>query len=147
MTAIAHETFDPSFTAWINTAALDEIYSEYSDNYKSVHGIRPRWVPVFESHEEAADAFIRLGEEADAEAKRQEEEDARAIAAFETRVAEVIAIGAGDRETAIRWLFQGWLRRDVPGLQDIENWLWNLNLLHTTFGKQLAREVCEMYGF
>lgn len=83
----------------------DELGATYWDFYKEVHGIRPRWV----NHDEATVEWYRaelesLQREADAQWEEQLVREGEAIAQFEVTVAELIASGAGDRATAIRWL-------------------------------------------
>ena len=85
----------------------DELGSIYWDFYKEVHGCRPRWV----NHDEATVEWYRaelesLQREADAQWEEQQVQEAKAIAQFEVTVAELIASGAGDRATAIRWLHE-----------------------------------------
>ena len=83
----------------------DELGSTYWDFYKEVHGIRPRWV----NHEEATvewyrDALERLQREAEVLWELEQVQEAEAIAKFEKSIDSLIAAGAGDRATAIRWL-------------------------------------------
>ena len=82
-----------------------------SDLHKDARGFRPR-----------SEAFWATFATADADGKqaiwdglikemedRQSEELAaehRALANFEARIAEYVALGASDRETAIRWILQ-----------------------------------------
>jgi hypothetical protein len=83
----------------------DELGATYWDFYKEVHGIRPRWV----SHEEATVEWYRaelesLQREADAQWEEQLVREGEAVAEFEKSVESLIAAGAGDRATAIRWI-------------------------------------------
>ena len=84
-------------------ATLDEMHEHYSDFYKEVHGIRPRWV-TFTSIKEAGEAILRLEAEAKIVFAQKEREQAEAAEAVEKLIASLIASGAGDRATAIRWL-------------------------------------------
>ena len=79
---------------------------DYSDRFKEVNGIRPslngleNWtVENFNS------AFSRLKAEAEVKAKTQQVYEFRAIVALENRIRDLIKAGAGDRETAISWIF------------------------------------------
>ena len=83
----------------------DELGATYWDFYKEVHGIRPRWV----NHEEATVEWYRaelesLQREADAQWEEQLVREGEATAVFEKSVESLIASGAGDRATAIRWI-------------------------------------------
>ena len=57
MTQVTRPNFTPEVIEWFNNpeTTLEEIYSEYSDAYKSIQGIRPRWVAVWSTKEAAAD--------------------------------------------------------------------------------------------
>ena len=85
----------------------DELGATYWDFYKEVHGIRPRWV----NHDEATvewyrDALERLQREADVLWELEQVQEAEAIAKFEKSIDSLIAAGAGDRATAIRWIHE-----------------------------------------
>ena len=85
----------------------DELGATYWDFYKEVHGIRPRWV----NHEEATAEWYRAElERLQLEADLKWEEDSRleaeASVRFEKSVESLIASGAGDRATAIRWIHE-----------------------------------------
>jgi hypothetical protein len=83
----------------------DELGAVYYDFYKEVHGIRPRWV----NHEEATIEWYeseleQLQLQADIQWQEQQVRDAETIGVVEANIAELIASGAGDRATALRWL-------------------------------------------
>ena len=81
----------------------DVLYSEISDASKDANGFRTR-LDVSEYSvkelEDLADYYWKAASEA---ADEDERAYVRAIAKFEANIASVIASGAGDRETAIRW--------------------------------------------
>jgi len=77
------------------------------DLYKDVHGIRPRWINFDAMTLEDLEAFMDgLLEDLQEENERRAIEEAHAIQKFEKLIADTIQNGAGDRETAIRWLKQ-----------------------------------------
>jgi hypothetical protein len=85
----------------------DELGATYWDFYKEVHGIRPSWV----NHEEATVEWYRaelesLQREADAQWEEQQIREGEATAVFEKSIDSLIASGAGDRATAIRWIHE-----------------------------------------
>jgi hypothetical protein len=85
----------------------DELGATYWDFYKEVHGIRPSWV----SHEEATVEWYRaelesLQREADLKWEEKQVREGEAVAVFEKSVESLIAAGAGDRATAIRWMHE-----------------------------------------
>lgn len=80
--------------------------------HKSAYGFKPRWEWDEMSDSDLDAEAERLSVEAKAEAKREDEREALRVAEFEGMVADTIAAGAKDRETAIRWL------RDAEGATD-----------------------------
>ena len=111
-------------TAWFTTVSDPAHWSQYgiynieqyerhslisyiSDVSKDARGYRTRlnWDEYsMEELEAIADDFT---EELRREIKREEEREQECIAEFERLVKECIAMGAGDRETAIRWIVEG----------------------------------------
>lgn len=84
---------------------LAELASEFSDFYKDAYGHRPHGVDVSNwTEDDFRKEFARLREVCDANAIAENEWHQRAIAAFEARIAKIIAIGAKDRAKAIEWL-------------------------------------------
>jgi len=80
----------------------------YVDLYKSVHGIKPRWVNFDDmSDEELKQDYDNLLVALDEENARQAEAEKRAVKEFEALVESTIACGAGDRKTALRWIRDG----------------------------------------
>lgn len=93
------------------------------DIYKSAHGFKPRHINFSEMSDAELDAFAdRTIRENEIEMAREEAEQAEAAAKFEARVSDVIASGAGNRETAIRWIMQG------EDADDLEHLAWSLGL-------------------
>jgi hypothetical protein len=83
----------------------EELQSIYWDMYKDAHGIRPRHVDTTHWTEEMFVAEFEALELA----IRQEEllrafNEGQAIERFEVRMANLMATGAQDRATAIRWI-------------------------------------------
>lgn len=78
------------------------------DLHKDARGFRPsaEWDAMFNSASPARQQAIwdMLCEELDESMLTEERQHAAAIVAFEVRVADLIAAGAGDRATAIRWI-------------------------------------------
>lgn len=85
----------------------DRLISYISDVSKEARGYRERlnWDAYsMEELEAIADGFT---EELRVEMQREEERQQESIADFERLVKQYIETGAGDRETAIRWIVQG----------------------------------------
>lgn len=97
---------------WSNTATVidigidirDDYIAQYSDMYKDAYGFRPRFDYSNWSLADFEKEFEYLGHEI----KRRIEADDiaydNAAVVFENRVANTIALGAGSRENAIRWI-------------------------------------------
>jgi hypothetical protein len=86
--------------------SLADLKTTYWDLYKEVHGIRDRggWVmdsPDAAFVQAAIDLLHREGVEVFAEEKRQQ---AEAVVRFEKHIAMLINMGAGNRESALRWM-------------------------------------------
>lgn len=79
----------------------------FSDLYKDVHGVRPREHEFYdatttdERRQEIWDYYCQMLDE---ELKREQNQKALAVEKFEDRLFRLIVLGAGDRETAIRWM-------------------------------------------
>ncbi|AGR47723.1 hypothetical protein PHIM7_70 [Sinorhizobium phage phiM7] len=99
------------------TELLEIIVNQHKDAY----GFKPR-----------GEAYVRLTKLSLIELRKEaeylqaaveraisddEEREARAVAKFEQLVAETIELGAGNRETAIRWIIQGEGEDDLEFLE------------------------------
>lgn len=82
---------------------LEELECIYCEMYKDVHGIKARWYRA-ESVEQARRDIEALSIEAAREAQREREAQDAAAVRFEERVQATIKMGAGNRETALRWI-------------------------------------------
>jgi hypothetical protein len=85
----------------------EELQSIYWDLYKDAHGIRPRHVDTTHWTEEMFSAEFQALELV----IRQEElqrafREGQAIERFEARLANLMATGAQDRATGIRWIME-----------------------------------------
>lgn len=125
----------------VTTVAEFELYmaqATWSDAYKDAYVFRPRidtssWTLAdFQSDLESLSATIQQN------IAEEREEAARAVAAFEARVAEVIESGAGDRATALRWLWQADNSENPWNKQDVEHWVYNQGFLFTDEGRALV---------
>jgi hypothetical protein len=96
--------YDAAFNAPVSRR--DELAQIYSDMYKDAHGFRPRidWRNMTEAELEAACDALQPEIEKSIEEERAAQDEA--AKRFEARITQTIATGAGDRETAIRWIDQ-----------------------------------------
>lgn len=88
-------------------ATLEDMQGAYSDLYKDVYGFRPRGSAIWDNYEALGQEIEYLYGELERVVEREKAEQVIAVAAFEQRVSETIATGAGSREDAIRWIAQG----------------------------------------
>jgi hypothetical protein len=89
---------------WDQMTALEQAASTYSDMYKDAYGFRPRNNTSDWTLETFQAEFDRMQDIIDADVIEKQAAQERAIQRFETRVQSVIDSGAGDRETALRWI-------------------------------------------
>jgi len=129
----------------MTTDDRSQFYSDYSDFYKSVHGIRPRWMASFfdtATAEEIDKEFQLLGQQAEVEAKAEAEREAKAIADFNTELTNLmVKYGAQDRATALRWMTD---TETFYSGQDVESWVWNKGILFTDTGRALVEELKQI---
>lgn len=82
-----------------------------------------------------ADYISEAVTEAQAEEKAAEE---RKLKAFKSEVKDIINIGAGDEETALRWMTQ---TETFHHIQDVEHFVWNRGILFTKYGRDLVKKL------
>lgn len=127
-----------------------ELIQVYSDFHKDAYGFRPRYdyhSYTLEQLEADFDYFAQLCEE-----KRiaEEKAEAQAIIVFEQRIAQMMSIGANDRQTALKWLYEG--EGYVIGAidsweqQNIEYFIWcqGIYAFGEGYGIKLLNEITEM---
>lgn len=79
-----------------------------------------------------------IGEQVKATMDREAAEEQRALSEFQSLVEETIKLGAGDEETALRWLTQN---DEFYHGQDVEHWVWNRGILFTDYGRDLVKRL------
>jgi hypothetical protein len=85
----------------------EELQSIYSDMYKDAHGFRPRHVDTTHWTEEMfSEEFAALELVIRQEELQRAFAEGKAAARFEARVDDLMATGAKDAETAIRWIME-----------------------------------------
>lgn len=91
--------------SWEQMTVLEQYAVQYWDMYKDAHGFRPRGIDTsswteadFKRQFESLEKTIEEGE------KIRREDEARAVVKFSKRIEETIMSGAGDRETALKWI-------------------------------------------
>jgi hypothetical protein len=78
-----------------------------SDMFKEANGFRPKHYKEWWTAEELKEKYAMLQQDIDDSIKREQYAEKQAVKKFKKLIKETISYGAGDRETAIRWLVQG----------------------------------------
>jgi hypothetical protein len=101
------ETEMQEFKSWEQLSDLERAQCTYWDMYKDAYGVRPRGIDTSAWTLEQFDAeFKILGRAIEQEEIARTQAEAEATAKFEQHVTNTICMGAGDRETALRWIME-----------------------------------------
>jgi len=92
---------------WDSMSRKEQLAASHYDFYKSVHGVRPRWYD-YDTMTEAdlEQAMEELAIQSEIQEKLEAEAEAVAIQKFESRIQELMGMGASTREQAIQWITQ-----------------------------------------
>ena len=120
-----------------------------SDLHKDARGFRPRselfwatWATQDADGKQAIwDGLIRELDQAQAEEAQREKE---ALAEFKSQITAVIAAGAGNRITALRWITS---TETFYHRQCVEGWVYSQGILFTDYGRELVEELMEIVTF
>ena len=119
-----------------------------SDLHKDARGFRPHvafsegWAQSDDDNKQAIwDGLLRELDHVQAEEAHAAEV---AIADFEATVGEFIEAGAGDRETALRWMT---MEETFYMKQDVESWVYGHGFLFTSHGKAVVEELMKIITF
>lgn len=119
-----------------------------SDLHKDARGYRPSqyfwegWKEL--SDEGQKEIFDMLSEELEIREQDEREMEQRAIKTFEARIADVIKLGAGNRQTALRWIAS---QEKFYHSQSVEHFVWEQGILFTDYGKKLLNELLEIVEY
>lgn len=103
--ALAAQTQE--FPSWEEMSDVEQLHSIWWDAYKDAYGFRPRGQDVGHwTAEDFRSELDRLGEEIDRAEKQRRADEAEAVVRFSKRIEKTIKSGAGDRETALRWIME-----------------------------------------
>lgn len=90
-------------------AQREELQSIIWDVAKDATGIRPRWIDFENSTiAELEDTLKLYSNMAEEQAEEDAKVEAAAVAEYEQEIQAFIEMGAGDRETAVRWYVEAW---------------------------------------
>tara|TARA_Y100001973_G_C5207884_1_gene342983 strand:- start:1607 stop:2011 length:405 start_codon:yes stop_codon:yes gene_type:complete len=119
-----------------------------SDLHKDARGFRPHaafcegWAQSDDDNKQAIwDGLLRELERHQAwEAMRERE----ALSEFQAELESIIDLGAGDRQTALRWMTQS---ETFYHSQDVEGWVFSRGILFTDYGRDLVDELMDIVTF
>ena len=119
-----------------------------SDLHKDARGFRPHaafiegWEQSDDENKQAIwDGLVRERERHQAwEARIQDE----CLAEFEAEIQTCIDMGAGDRQTALRWMTS---EETFHHSQDVEGWVFRRGILFCDFGRELVKELMDIVTF
>ena len=119
-----------------------------SDLHKDARGFRPHaafmegWNSSDDENKQAIwDGLIRELERHQAwEAIRERE----ALSEFQGELEILIESGAGDRQTALRWMTE---TETFHNSQSVEHWVFRRGILFTDFGRELVKELMDIVTF
>ena len=93
------------FKTWNELSRKEQLECIFWDAYKDAYGFRPRGHGISAMTEQQLECEIsELAQITERNQKQEELEQQEAITRFEKRVQETIALGAKNRETAIKWI-------------------------------------------
>ena len=126
----------------------NEVLGFISDLYKDVNGVRPRFYNFNEWSDSELEAFTdkliaQLKENEELE-RLQEEAD---VKRFQDQVQKTIELGAGDRKTALKWLFSSeeYDQGEYVTDWDVDGFLYSQGIVYSDFGKGVRKELLEIY--
>lgn len=141
---------DPAHWAEFDVFTIEDykrhsLISYISDGHKDAYGFRPRGYNYSEwTLDELTEEADRISE---AVAKAIEEDEILAnhqVEAFEQSVQNTIAMGAGNRATALRWLTDA---ETFYGYQCVESFVWSQGILFTDYGRNLVTELADIVTY
>lgn len=122
-------------------------YNEYifSDLHKEACGFRPDYNHEFytatpEKKEDIWNYYIDMMEEAHA---REVEEQKRNVQEFKKEIKKIVALGAKDWDTALRWMTTEY---GIFNSQDAGLFVYNNGLLGTDFGNEVKQDLTRIYA-
>ncbi len=123
----------------------DELLCSISDVHKEAYGFRPRGYD-FESmsYEELSSLYDRWSEDANARYEQEKAKEVEDVEEFKSLVNKTIEMGAGDEETALRWLTSSEVFYNE---QDVEHFVWKHGILFTDYGRDLNVKLRSLVNY
>jgi hypothetical protein len=119
-----------------------------SDLYKDVNGVRPRWYNFNDWSDAELEALTdQLLAQLKENEKTERIQEIADVKSFEAQVQRTIDLGAGDRKTALRWLFSSeeYDQGEYITDWDVDGFLYRKGIVHSDLGQQVKKELLEIY--
>ena len=129
-----------------NQEEKNECLMWISDLYKDVYGSRPRnWNFELMSFQELTDFVNSLSEQAEEQANQETEWAEKCVVEFKKNLQKVINSGAGDEETALRWMLQGDMDdSNELDLYAVESFTMQRGIDSTSYGNALEKRLIKI---
>ena len=115
------------------------------DMHKAAYGVKGRHYDFASmSMDDLRNEANRIGAAVDVAEAEEAHAAEVAIADFEATVGEFIEAGAGDRETALRWMT---MEETFYSRLCVEHWVFNRGFLFTSHGKAVVEELMNIVTF
>ena len=127
------------------TPNREELESFIYDRFKDAYGVKGRHYN-FEaiSLDELEAEAIRIDECANAQYEEDKKLEAEQVEDFKALIQRTIDMGAGDEETALRWLVSD---EEFYHSQDVEHWVWKQGFLFHEYGRHLISRLEEIVEY
>ena len=109
------------------------------ETHKDAYGVKGRHYDFDNmTDEELQEEYEHLCKVANEEYEREQKFYAEQVEEFKELVQKTIDLGAGDEETALRWLTAG---EKFYHFQCVEGWVYDYNILFTDYGRELVKKL------
>lgn len=114
----------------------------FSDFHKDAYGRRPTADhPFYSASDDEKQRIWDQTSDAMADEMEREKQQLKVdLKEFQTRVQEVIDLGAGDFRTAIRWMCQ---KEEFHDIQCVEHWVWQQGILFSDYGREVVKHITD----
>ena len=118
----------------------------FSDLFKDVNGFRPRGSLMDDWNDrtprQKQELWNALCDELEENSKAEAASAKALVAEFETWINSTIELGAGNRESALRWITS---EAKFQNSQCVEHFVWNQGILFTDQGREVVKELNNIY--
>jgi hypothetical protein len=120
-----------ALTTWEEMSDLEQAQCQFWDMYKDAYGVRPRGIDTSTwTLDDFTSEFVILGQAIEREDIARKVAESESVTKFERRIAELMTMGARDRNMALRWIHEA---EETNG--DDSYLAWTLGLPYQYFRK------------